>query len=338
MSERLIQTLTLTTTAAVGLIIALLVISAMPAGAGPFRASLPRLTWTQLTPSISPGARAWTSMADDPADGYVVLYGGYTSATGYQNDTWAFYNGTWTKLAPTSTPPSQIGLVLTYDPALHGVVTFGGQFYGNETWLFSAGNWTRIMTHHVPPARWAYAMAYDAYDNEIVMFGGNAAGSSSTTLSDTWVFNGTDWAMVTRSHPAGRAYASMVYDNASQSVLLVGGVNGTSAPLPGTWAFHAGHWSRVKGANTPATRTFAYVAALGNGTPVLFGGSYAHGNTLFGGTFEFVGGSWIRTHAPGAPTPRNNGAIAWDPSISALLVFSGYLGPGLYSPQTWSLG
>ncbi len=336
MSGRALHSLTLPATT--GLIIALLLISEMPAGANPATASHPKLTWTQLTPSKSPGARAWTAMADDPADGYVVLYGGYNSATGYHNDTWAFANGTWTKLTPTRTPPTLIGLVLSYDPALRGVVAFGGQYYGNETWLFSAGNWTRIVTNHVPPARWAYAMAYDTYDQEVVMFGGNAGGSSSSTLSDTWVFNGTDWAMVTGIHPAGRAYASMVYDNASQSVLLVGGVNGTSGALPGTWAFHGGHWSRVSGANTPATRTFAYVAALGNGIPVLFGGSRAHGNTLFNGTFEFVGGSWIRTRAPQAPTPRNNGAIAWDPSISGLLVFSGYLGPGTYSPQTWSLG
>jgi hypothetical protein len=278
-------------------------------------------------------------MAYDPAGGYIVLYGGYNSSGArYYNDTWTFSNGTWTQLVSKQAPQSQAGLVLTYDPALKGIVTFGGQYYDNQTWLFRGGNWTQIITSHVPPARWAYSMAYDSYDHEIVMFGGNAGGSSSQTLSDTWTFNGTDWSMVTGNHPAGRAYGSMAYDNGSQSLILVGGVNGTSRGLYGTWAFHGGHWSWVKGAKTPVGRTFAYVATSGTGSPVMFGGSNSHSSILLNSTYEYLGGSWIKVYASGAPSPRNNGGIAWNPSLSAFVVFSGYLGPGSYSPQTWTLG
>src|SRR5580692_3822739 len=141
MSRHISASLPLSAWAGVGLAISLLVISAVTSGASAPPTSHPRLTWTQLTPSLSPGARAWTSMAYDPAGGYIVLYGGYNSSGArYYNDTWTFSNGTWTQLVSKQAPQSQAGLVLTYDPALKGIVTFGGQYYDNQTWLFRGGN------------------------------------------------------------------------------------------------------------------------------------------------------------------------------------------------------
>lgn len=43
----------------------------------------------------TPSYRLWPSMAYDPADGYMVLFGGNGLYTSFLNDTWALYGGAW---------------------------------------------------------------------------------------------------------------------------------------------------------------------------------------------------------------------------------------------------
>lgn len=328
----------------VGATLSLLAPSALAgsASAGPATTGT-ALHWSLLTPSPAPSARAWVTMADDPSDGYVVLYGGYNAYTGIYSDTWTYSAGNWTQLAQNTTPGGAIGLTLAYDPALHGVLTFGGQYAAPQTWLFKSGNWSQIVTKTAPPARFGYAMAYDAYDHEMVMFGGQAGNNTNVFLSDTWVFNGTDWARVPGyHHPTGRIGASMVYDAALQSVLLVGGRN-TSYGVgeTGTWAFQNGTWNWLYGAHTPAPRNFPYLTTLGNGTPVMYGGTTPNGATYYDGTWEFYGAAWHHVYAKNLPSGRNDGAITYDASDGYVLMFGGSIptssGYHTYTAQTWTL-
>jgi hypothetical protein len=101
-------------------------------------------TWTLLSPSTKPPGRTYTGIAYDPADGYVVMFGGVNEATNTGlDDTWEFLNGTWTDLTTgLTTAPSTRGLeMMTYDATDGYLLLFGGQnpsttTYFNDTWAF----------------------------------------------------------------------------------------------------------------------------------------------------------------------------------------------------------
>ncbi len=105
-------------------------------------------TWTNLTPMIAgtvPDGRILASMAYDPVDGYVVLFGGWNTTTGALfGDTWAFVGGAWTLLFVTPSPAAAIiGSSLISTLPTSGLLLFGGivgtytSYHGtNATWSF----------------------------------------------------------------------------------------------------------------------------------------------------------------------------------------------------------
>ncbi len=56
------------------------------------------ITWTQVSTSYSPPARADAAMTYDSADGYTLLFGGQT-IVGAAVDTWTYSGGSWTLVA-----------------------------------------------------------------------------------------------------------------------------------------------------------------------------------------------------------------------------------------------
>jgi hypothetical protein len=130
---------------------------------------------------------------------------------------------------------------MAYDTSDFKVVLFGGlNATGalDHTFVWDDANWTQEDPAHSPPKRYLASMAYDAADGKVVLFGGgNSTANLDATLSDTWVWNGTDWK---EEHPAkspsGRGYAGMAYDAADGKVVLFGGA--LLAPSPGPSPIH----------------------------------------------------------------------------------------------------
>lgn len=65
-------------------------------------------------------------------------------------------------------------------------------------------------------------MVYDPSKKEFVTFGGV---TGSSLASDTWIFDGTNWAEYTNSriHPSARSDMTIWYDPFRQRVVLFGG-------------------------------------------------------------------------------------------------------------------
>ena len=84
-------------------------------------------TWTN-PPSSGPSKRASLfQMADVPAAGNVVLFGGQGAGGSLLTDTWIWDGTTATWTNPSNTGPSaRIGAAMAGDPATGGVVLFGG--------------------------------------------------------------------------------------------------------------------------------------------------------------------------------------------------------------------
>jgi Fibronectin type III domain len=76
-------------------------------------------------------------------------------------------------------------------------------------------------------------MAYDVARGVTVLFGGVGCDRG---CSDTWTWDGRQWAQQPVTGPGARSHASMVYDAArGVTVLFGGGGNGCDGPCGDTW-------------------------------------------------------------------------------------------------------
>ena len=257
-------------------------------------------TWTELNPSSSPSGRYLTHMAYDSADGYVVLFGGYTTGgSGYimLNDTWTYRAGTWTNVTSSSSsaPEPRWRDALAYDAADGYVVLFGGTdqyatIIYNDTWTFHAGTWTNRTTTGSPVGRYRAAMTYDSTDGYILLFGG-CTSTCSTPSSDTWKYLGGAWTKLSPStHPNARVYPTLADAPVQGGALLFGGSSSpvTQTPQSDTWLFASGNWTNLTssiGAHPPARGYSMLSYDPVDNLTVLFGG--ANSVTSLNDTWSF---------------------------------------------------
>ncbi|MCI4340938.1 MAG: PadR family transcriptional regulator [Thermoplasmata archaeon] len=204
--------------------------------------------WTLLptTGLTAPSPRHYATMADDPAEHGVLVFGGQGSG-GTFGDTWEFAAGHWFNLTnsiPTA-PPSRRAALMAYDSTNQSVLLFGGDstIYGNalaDTWRFQSGRWWNLtaLTPTHPPARFATGLSDDPTDNGTVLFGGCTAVGCTSYLGDTWVWRDVPLA-VSVAPPTVTGFVPL---HASFIASVTGGFppygfswkNGTGPLAPGT--------------------------------------------------------------------------------------------------------
>jgi hypothetical protein len=261
-------------------------------------------TWTNLTPTISgasPSPRTDAGMVWDSADGYLLMFGGYTGTITY-HDTWAFQGGAWYPITTAQSPSPRYAPGMAYDARDGYTVLFGGAWTNSsspspptnsyqDTWTYRAGVWTNITSVGAPAPRFSMGMDYDANLQQVVMFGGWSA-AEPLSFGDTWTFAGGVWSEVSSPNPPpARNYLSMVYDSGlGGSVLTQGHV--VSQTYPDLWQFRSNEsWTSLPVYVVPAGRWGAGLAFDdATETLVLFGG-YSPSGALFGDT-------WILVTAP----------------------------------------
>jgi hypothetical protein len=203
--------------------------------------------WSRVNSTSSPSAREDAMMADDPAQGFVVLFGGEESSGLLLSDTWRFSKGEWTNMTArlTLSPPAREAGAFTWDGADGYDLLFSGKAGAtgvwNDTWTFSNSTWTNITFGLVePPKREAPAAIYDSADGFVLMFGGLRFPKG---LNDTWTFSGGLWKELPPiSSPYPRFDSSMAYDpndGLGYVVLFGGQENATRAnsTVGDTWSF-----------------------------------------------------------------------------------------------------
>lgn len=206
------------------------------------------------------------SMAYDPVDGYVLLYGGCCGGAGSwpQAQTWKFQGGVWTNLTSVvnTPPPPRTGALLTWDGADNEMVLINGvENYScgapqpcsaplAQTWTYRAGVWTNLTsTALAPPARLVAgsAAAYDGPDGYVLW-----VGSGLQSDVETWSFHAGTWTNLTSTAGAlpPREYGTLIAGPTLGYVLLFGGtscygVGCTPTYLGDTWRFQAGVWTNL---------------------------------------------------------------------------------------------
>jgi hypothetical protein len=215
-------------------------------------------TWTNITPTHSPGPRRGLMMEYDPRDGYLVMFGG-SNDVGYLNDTWKFRAGVWTELFPTVAPPPRRSAGFTYDSTDGELLLFGGHAgsvvttqytFFNDLWAFTGGNWTLLHPSNPPPPNAEPFFAYDPASGQVVLFGGYKAiypnGTGEFTMWFTWTLYKNKWTNLTTqvagNQPGPRDGGAFIFDPVTGGLVEFGG-DDLIPPLPDVWSFKNDQWT-----------------------------------------------------------------------------------------------
>jgi hypothetical protein len=186
--------------------------------------------------------------------------------------------------------------------------------------------WTQIPTATSPPPRVGHCLVYDSARGVVVLHGG-------VGLSDTWEYNGMDWALRSTSGPQlGSTAETMdaVYDSQRQRTVLVDGNYGTG--LTNSWEWDGSTWQLQASGNTPPARDgFALAYDSARGRTVLFGGN--SGSLPRNDTWEWDGTTWQQMSS-GGPIARTKHTMCFDTIRGVVLLFGGSTPYGLVN-DTW---
>lgn len=275
--------------------------------------------WSDISPAAgaAPAPRKTGGVVWDSGRGRLVVFGGDLGGGSIANDTWEWDGSTWTQMSPATTPPAMKQCEMVYMPNLGKTILFAGSdgsSLNNQTWSYDGSDWTLLSPTSSPPARRQHMLAVDTAANRVVMYGGFDAATGGSSLSDTWVFDGSDWSqIVTTNFPSnsgtfGLNNAAMCYDPQRDRVVLFGGVE-TGPTLPHTWEFDGTDWTNqgIAGPGDRSASSMIHVAGLGR--IVLFGG---YRTSQMNDTWEYVGPSTGLAYCFGsaAACPCANGAGA----------------------------
>jgi uncharacterized protein (TIGR03437 family) len=247
--------------------------------------------WTYRLPLNSPQAREYHTMVYDSARGQITLFGGAYSA-----------------------PDVEVGGIssLTY-LAL------------NDTWVWDGANWAQKSPLTRPPARVYHGMAYDAARSQVVVFGGTTSGFSPAAISDTWVWDGVNWAQKSPPiFPPARMGHAMAYDSVHHEVVLFGGISAGYNPtdLNDTWVWDGANWTQKFPKTSPPARSLHAMAYdSGHGQLVLFGGivNLKSGPAL-GDTWVWDGANWTQKAPQASPPAQYAHALAYDSAHGQVLL------------------
>ncbi len=166
----------------------------------------------------------------------------------------------------------------------------------------------------------------------VVLFGGESSVGSSSSMNDTWTFDGSSWSAVALSNPAPAVRNSPSMVTLGGQIVLYGGGPSVSVPdsLTDTWTFQSSRWSTVNAKSHPPLRAHAGAASLG-GKVVAFGGMDGNGTAL-NDTWVFDGTAWSQVNAPTPPSPRFSASMA---VIGSHVVLFGGNGSGGWLNDTW---
>ncbi|MCZ2155305.1 MAG: hypothetical protein LC114_15615 [Bryobacterales bacterium] len=186
--------------------------------------------WSDLHPRRSPPPVMGGSLAWDPVNREIVLFGGGHVAErdasgklrGYTG-TWIFQGGTWQELRTPTMPPPRMNSRLVTDERNGVLVLFGGDgqsHYLGDTWLYDlkTRTWRQSKAKVGPEPRAGHFAVYDPVSG-LIFIGG---GYNHRDLHDMWVYDAArdEWSQVDSTVPAGYTITADI-DPEERLILLV---------------------------------------------------------------------------------------------------------------------
>lgn len=291
-------------------------------------------TWSVSPASGSPALVAYHAAVYDTVHLRSIVFGGFDTLYNATLGTWSFDGAAWHPLQPATSPAPRGCHAMVFDAVRQVVVMFGGRtmLFGNtgldDTWEFDGTAWARRLPAASPSPRFEHAMAFDLARGTTVLFAGRS--SMSTTLADTWLWNGVAWTQGP-SGPPQRAEHAMSYDVMHDRTVMFGGL-GPSA-LGDTWEWNGAAWAQCSPTQSPSGRCAHSLAYdLSRGVTVMYGGSVG-GNE----TWEWDGTQW--TPGPVQAYATIQHSLVFDCRLNRTTALAGIeLNPFQYQPSVRTYG
>jgi N-acetylneuraminic acid mutarotase/fibronectin type 3 domain-containing protein len=295
-------------------------------------------TWTNVSPSSGPLARYRHAAAYDSESDRVVVFGGFSPASGDLGDIWAydFTTNTWTEVNPATTPSARQLAAAAYDSQSDRAILFGGTGATrtlDDTWAFdmnttldvSTNRWQDLSPAVRPSVRSGHAMTYDVQSDRVVLFGGR---TGPAALGDTWAYdvNTNRWTnMNPTTAPSPRSGHAMAYDAQFDRVLLFGGSAGSDF-FGDTWAYdlNTNTWTSSNPSSGPSARhRLSMVYDSESGRMVLFGGTDATATFDDTWIYDFDANAWTAMNPTMKPSARSRYAMVYDAQSDRVVLFGG---------------
>ncbi|MEI8191920.1 MAG: kelch repeat-containing protein, partial [candidate division NC10 bacterium] len=310
--------------------------------------------WKWLDQGSPPPPRSRVSATFDTQCGRFLVFGGgfgsYDGEFAYVSDQTLSYDvqaNQWSVLEVTGEAPSaRWQASLAYSSFSDKTFLFGGSlplgmaYYNDLRTLDAGGTWTDLDPADPPSERTAAAMVDDPRNGKLYLFGGL---SNAEYFGDTYCYDPVTngW---TELHPATspspRYVHSMVWDDASNRILLFGGRDPEREDpcFNDLWSFDpaGGEWTELHPSGAlPATRSAAGLAwdSLRK-QAVLFGGVHwidQYGYSALADTWVYDPGLNLWSQLPCAVKPPAEVGLgmAYDSLRDQVLIYGGeYLQPG----------
>lgn len=301
--------------------------------------------WTQFSGATQPDA-LYLGLAFDASNQTLYEFSGTSNAHGHPDfRLYQLTSAGWSLVDVGALEP-RYEPAFTYDPTIGKFVLFGGYSVIDgsldDTWTFDGSTWTQLHPAHSPPAVYQAQFAYEGTSGDLVLFGGCCA----SRTDETWLFDGTDWSQANPvSSPPGRGDGAFVWDPATQSDVLFGGVG--SDITNDTWTWAHGTWTQQQPVDSPSARDrmgAAYDPT--SGQVVVFSGfggfrcvADQNGNDYCTAhapdTWTWNGNDWTQAATGVLPPGREQGAMAYDPTLGGVVLYGGFSEGGLALDDSW---
>lgn len=192
----------------------------------------------------------------------------------------------------------------------------------------------------VEPPRRDSSLVYDPRQHVVLLFGGTLLTPEGAQTNETWTWNGSSWQ---QQHPAlspPPLQGTMVYDAASQQILLFQTqVQSGGSVANEMWTWNGTSWQQLRPPTMPEVlgASLAYDAARGQ--VILFGGATpatdGQNGQLTNTTWLWNGSTWQAQHPATSPSPRTGAALAYDEAQQQIVLYGGITQTGI-SSETWT--
>jgi len=271
--------------------------------------------WTELNPSNPPSPRFGHAMVYDSSRDRIIMFGGANNDR-CLDDTWSYdpITNSWTELNPSNPPPRPLVFGMVYDPNHDQVVLFTE----DKIWSYhpATNSWTSLNPSSSPPARIHPGIALDSARSLVILFGGSEL-YGNHCLNDTWAYDleSNTWTNLNPiSKPGARCAHSMIYDPASDRVVLFGGIgitfiNDTLAynPLNDTWAYdlESNTWTNLRPLSKPCQRWLHAMTYDSFQSQIILFGGWGYGG--------FLNDTWVfpSFNLPTLTITSPNGGESW---------------------------
>lgn len=306
-------------------------------------------TWEKITSSGAPSARANHVAVYNEDSKEMVVFGEHDSLDSFVYVLDLVMNS-WS--IPVTTGPSlRTGHAAIVDTSQKRMIIFGGKSgstYLNDVWEWnlSQKEWSALSsTGTAPAARINHTAIYDSLRDRMIIFGGNS-GSGTNFYNDVSILDLTkspaEWSALSTGGnvPVGRIGHSAIYDTANDTMVVYGGLTGSSV-VNEVYSLDLATnlWTKVTTTGDVPAGSMKHTTVYDSDTQkmILFGGTDLFSYMDKAYTFDLSSNEFEEIYPGGSqPDQRARHSAIYDKTNKRMIIFAGYDG-GAYLRDIYAL-